>query len=245
MKGKIYPMALEKKHYTVLANDLIKGKQSMTLQEARILRLLITQVVKEDKDFKTYTCRISDLAKFLGITSESLYRDIPKICKQLLSRIIYVGTGDPKKPWKIFQWLQLAQYDGNGNLTLMLSNQIAPYVLGLEKWFTQYQIGNVLALDSFYAIRLYELLRCDDGVTRQERSYLEYTVQELRTFFDCENKFNQIGQLKEKVIERAIKEINEKTDIRVSVEYIKTGRAVTSIRFYVMPTPELLGQQVL
>lgn len=238
-------MTLNRKHYTVLANDLIKGKQSMSLQEARIIRLLVTQVVKEDRDFKTYTCRISDLASFLGISKNNLYRDIQRICESLIERKIKVSTGNPKEPWKIFQWLQLAQYDGNGNLTLMLSNQLAPYVLNLEKWFTQYQIGNILAMDSYYAIRLYELLRCDDGLNRQEKYYQEYSVHELRVFFDCENKFSKISQFKLKVIDTAISEINEKTDIRVSVEYKKTGRAITSIRFYIMLTPELLGQQLL
>lgn len=242
---KEFPMKLDKKYYTVLANDLIRGKQSMSLQEARIVRLLVTQVVKEDKDFKTYACRITDLASFLGIAKNNLYRDIQRICESLIEKKIKVSTGNPKEPWRIFQWIQLAQYDGNGNLTLMLSNQIAPYVLNLEKWFTQYQIGNILAMDSYYAIRLYELLRCDDGITRQEKAYQEYTVQELRVFFDCEEKFSKISQFKLKVIDTAISEINKKTDIRVSVEYKKTGRAITSLRFYIMPTPELLGQQRL
>lgn len=52
-KSKDYDMTYNAEHYTVAANDIIKGKQSMTLQTARLIRLLITQVVKEDKDLKT------------------------------------------------------------------------------------------------------------------------------------------------------------------------------------------------
>ena len=79
-KSKDYDMTYNAEHYTVAANDIIKGKQSMTLQTARLIRLLITQVVKEDKDLKTYSCRIIDLAKFLNIDSSNLYKHIRTIC---------------------------------------------------------------------------------------------------------------------------------------------------------------------
>lgn len=242
-----YPMVYNKEHYTVMANDIIKGKQDMTLQEARIIRLLITQVVKQDKDLKTYTCRIQDLAKFLGVPSANLYRDIRCICENLMRSIVRVGTGNPKEPWKIFQWMQLAEYDGNGNITLMLSNQIKPYVIELDKWFTQYQLGNILAMQSFYSIRLYELIKCQDGITRMEKNYHEFTIKYLREYFCCEKKYKKVIDFKKNVIEMAVREINEKSDVRLNIEYIKTGRAITSIRFFIHinHNQQLPGQTML
>lgn len=228
-----YPIVYNREHYTVMANDILKGKQDMTLQEARIIRLLITQVVKQDKDFKTYTCRIQDLAKFLGISSQNMYRDIQNICDDLMQSVVKIGTGNPKQPWEIFQWLQLAKYDGNGNLTLMLSNQIKPYVIALDKWFTQYQLGNILAMQSFYSIRLYELIKCQDGITREEKEFHEFSLEYLRQFFCCEKKYKQNKDFKKNVIEVAVREINELTDISLYTEYIKTGRAITAVRFHI------------
>lgn len=49
-----HAMSYNGEHYTVAANDIIRGKQSMTLQAARLIRLLIAQVVKEDKDLRKY-----------------------------------------------------------------------------------------------------------------------------------------------------------------------------------------------
>ena len=134
-----------KNHYTVMANNIIRGKQSMTLQEARLIRLLITQIAKDDKDFKTYKVNIQELARFLEIPDNNLYRDIRNICQSLMSRTIKIQNGNQ---WKIFQWLQLAEYDGHGTVTLMLSNQIAPYLLQLNAWFTQYQLKNILVMKS-------------------------------------------------------------------------------------------------
>jgi plasmid replication initiation protein len=239
-----YPIVYNKEHYTVMANDIIKGKQDMTLQEARIIRLLVTQVVKQDKDLKTYTCRITDLAKYLGVPSANIYRDVRDICDKLMQSVVRIGSGNPKEPWEIIQWMQQAKYDGNGNITLMLSNQIKPYVVALNKWFTQYQSGNILAMQSFYSIRLYELIKCQDGVTRSEKNFHEFTIEYLRQFFCCEKKYKQTRDFRNNVIGIAVKEINEKSDIRLSpVEYIKTGRAITSVRFYVHDVPkQLIGQ---
>jgi plasmid replication initiation protein len=242
---KVYPLAYNGKHYTVMANDIIKGKQEMTLQQARLLRLLITQVVKEDNDFKTYFCKIKDFATFLGISKNNLYRDVREICRQLLKLTVDIGSGNPKEPWKTFQWVQLAQYDGNGTIKLMLSEQIKPYVLELDKWFTQYQLVNILSLQSFYAIRLYELIKCQDGINREEKEYLEFTIDYLRQYFCCENKFKRISDFKRYVIELSIREINLKTDILLITEYIKTGRTITSVRFYIHCNPHQLNNKSL
>lgn len=232
-KVKKYDMAYNSEHYTVAANDIIRGKQAMTLQTARLIRLLITQVVKEDKDLKTYVCKISKLAEFFNIPSSNLYRDIREICECAMKSVVYIGTGNPKRPWKIFHWISLAEYDGNGIITLRLSDEIKPYVLDLEKWFTQYQLKNILEFSSYYSIRLYEILKCEDGKYRNEKLKHEFTVEELKQFFDCENKYVRISQFKEKVIEVAVREINQKSDIWVDVSYKKTGRAITSVVFEV------------
>ncbi len=228
---KRYEMTYNSDHYTVAANDIIRGKQSMTLQTARLIRLLITQVVREDKDLKTYTCRITDLAKFFNIPKNNLYRDIEKICETALKSLVYIGTGNPKQPWKRFHWVSSAEYDGEGNLTLRLSDEIKPYVLELDKWFTQYQLKNILEFNSYYAIRLYEILKCEDGATRNSRSEIEFEIDELRKYMDCEKKYKLFADFKRKVIEVAVREINEKSDIYLEVRYKKRSRSVSGVIF--------------
>ena len=80
-KAKKYEMTYNSEHYTVAANDIIRGKQSMTLQTARLIRLLITQVVKEDKDLKTYSCKITDLAKAMKAEKLAFLTDIEGVYK--------------------------------------------------------------------------------------------------------------------------------------------------------------------
>jgi len=222
-----------KEHYTVMANAIVKGKQEMTLSEARIIRLLITQVVKEDKDLKTYTCRIQDLAKFLNIASENLYRDVRIVCKNLLKRVVSIETQNPKEPWYSFQWLQMARYDGNGNITLQLSEKIVPYVLELNSWFTQYKLENILEFSSFYAIRLYEILKCETGISRDEKYEFIFDIEYLREIFCCEEKHVKIYNFLKRVVDISVREINDKSDITVTYECMKTSRKITEIKFEV------------
>ena len=218
-----------KNHYAVMANAIIKGKQTMSLQEARLIRLLITQIAKNDKDFKTYKVNIQELAEFLEVDSSNLYREIREICQSLMTRTIKIQKG---KEWEIFQWLQLAKYDGQGTITLMLSNQIAPYLLQLNAWFTQYQLKNILAMKSFYSIRLYELLKLSVGEDRRKKMEYNFSVQALREYLECENKFKQIIEFKKYVLDIAVRDISEYSEYNCRYEGKKTSRSITDIIFY-------------
>lgn len=230
-RAKKYEMTYNAEHNTVAANDIIRGKQSMTLQTARLIRLLVTQIAERDKDLKTYTCKITDLAKFMNIPRNNLYRDVFKLCECALDSNVYIGTGNPKQPWKLFRWISMASYDGKGTITLRLSDEIKPYVLELEKWFTQYKLKNILEFNSYYAIRLYEIIKCEDGATGNMQSELEFEIEELRQYFGCENKYKSFADFKKNTIEVAVREINEKSDIWLKPTYKKWGRAYTSVSF--------------
>lgn len=218
-------------HNAVAANDIIMGKQSMTLQTARLIRLLITQIAEHDKDLKTYKCKITDLAQFLGIDSSNLYRDVRSVCECAMKSVVYIGTGNPRSPWELIHWIDTAKYDGNGTITLRLSDELKPYVLELESWFTQYKLKNILALNSYYAIRLYEVIKCEDGKTGGYQAELTFDIVDLRRVLGCEKKYGAFKDFRKRVIEIAVREINEKTDIYIIPRYEKQGRAVARVSF--------------
>ena len=56
-----------KDFYVIQANELVRSKQDdLTLLEAKLIRLAITQVLRDDTDLKTYSCNVVDLANFLN-----------------------------------------------------------------------------------------------------------------------------------------------------------------------------------
>lgn len=230
--GEVFDMCLDTNKYVVMSNDLIRGKQRMGLNELKLFRLAIMQVVLNDSDFKTYRVKIQDLAKLLDIDSSYIYREIKKICKNLLKSVIEIGDGNPKHKWVIFQCVSRCTYDGNGTLEIQLHDDLKPFLLKLDKWYTQYVLGSTILMKSEYAIRVFELLlmelknrKIGNGIT------LSLSVDMIRKACDCENKLIKMSDFRRKVIDIAVNEINKKTHFYVSAEPYKDGRSIVGFNF--------------
>lgn len=226
-----------KNYYSVMANKIIRGKQKMTIYEAKLIRILISQIKKDDENFRMYRTDIKNLAEFLGTDRKNIQREIRNVCKNLMRQIVEIENG---KDWEILHWVSYAKYDSEtGTIMLMLSEEIAPYVLALKERFTRYQTKNILTMQSFYAIRLYELLQMRIGMDKKKTMMYQFGISELRTILECEKKFKQIGEFKRFVLDIAIKEISDMTEYKCTYECNKTGRIITDIVFYL----ELKGQE--
>lgn len=186
MAEKKYPLKLNKDFYVVTANDLIKGKQKMDLRESKLLAIAISQVVKEDKDFKTYTTTVPELAAFMGVDENSLYRDLEGICRSLCHQIVEVQVGGEntkrRKKWKIFHWISSAEYD-DGKLTLRLSDDIKPFLLELDGYYSQTLLGTLMTFQSYYATRLYQYLVAETNARWGNIEQWTFTCEQLRDLF--------------------------------------------------------------
>lgn len=229
--NKTNNMSLNKNHYVAMANALMKGKQSNSLQAARLIRLVVSQIRKEDEDFRTFTCTIQQLSKFLNIPPNNIYRDIDKITDELLSSLVYIGTDNIKKPWAKLNWFGMACYDGHGTLTLKLSDTISPYVLGLEAKYSQYKLDNIFEFESYYSIRLLEVILCEMGIQEFTGNDIEFTVDELRDYLGCNDTHKKFANFRARAIDIAVKEINQKSNYNVYPIFIKEGRSITRIAF--------------
>lgn len=239
MKEKEYHMKLDKDYYVVTANDLIKGKQKMTLREAQLLYIAISQVVYEDKDFKTYTTTVTDLAKFMGIDENSLYRDLENICTSLLQRVVKIQVGGEnargRKRWEAFQWINSAKYD-NGTLTIRLSDDIKPYLLELESYYSQTLLGTLMTFRSYYTTRLYQYLTADTGAKFGSVYEWHFTCDELRELFQVgEKQYKLTRDFLKKTIILALNELNN-SDYAYVWNYdehrsTKRGKPIESVSF--------------
>lgn len=233
----LFPVEVDKSrsYYSVMANDFVKGETSSSLKVEKFIRLMVSQIVKYDSGFKTYTIPITDLAAFYNIKSANLYRDIEDLCVRLVShsRRIKSGTG-AKTKFKVFNIVAEANYE-DGIVTFRFSDVAKPMFLGLQSLYTQYQLEEIQNFHSLYSLRLYELLRCDYGLY-QDQDEMNYTVEYLREFFACADKYEKTTFLIKKVIDVAVKEINELTSLEVWYEVIRgegRGGPIRSLTFYV------------
>lgn len=242
-EGNTQPMSLRKDYQVVMSNDLIKSRCGLSANATKLLRLTIMQVVKEDKDLRSYTVKVSQLADILGIDQKNIYRELNDtkdhvgIITELMSPNVVLGDQyvSQKSKGKRVQWCSEFDYD-HGTITIKLHDALKPYVLELSKNYTQYILEDVLALRSRFAIRIYELIREElkyDKVYGNKTATVYLSMDLIRFATDTEDKYERISQFKARVINKAVEEINEKLDYHVDVLDVKKGRNIVGFNFMI------------
>lgn len=209
-------------------NKLITSKYDMTVMEQKMFLIMMSTIKKESKEIPSTIFRVSDLAVLLDIGVDVLYRDLPKLCKKIISRTIEIklDNGD----WEMFNIISYAKYhSGKGAIQLDINKKAEPYLLELKELFLSYQLKNVLFLNSKYSIRIFQLAK-----SNIYRKTFSITIDELKDMLKLTQKsYSLYSNVKLKVLDPSIKEINDKTDINISYKEVKVGRKVDSITFTV------------
>lgn len=117
-----------------------------------------------------------------------------------------------------------------------MNDELKPLLLNLQDHYTQYSLDEVLVMKSVYAIRLYELLQSKimSRVLPKDGTYIEMSLDTIKECCECEGKsYNTFSNLKNRVVEVGVREINEKTIYTLSYDYVKRGKAVVGLNFHI------------
>lgn len=207
---------------------IMNSSYDLSLEEQKIILTLASMVQPEDAEFKPYKFRINEFMELLGVDTKTKYTEVPKITKELMKKVFEIQDGK-----KLIQtaWLAGAIYEkGTGYVELIFSPYLKPYMLQLNSMFTQYRLANILSMKSKYSPRIYEILKCN---AYKKQGYIEIEVEELRKLLKAENIYPLYGDFKRYIINPAQKELSKLSDICFDFDEIKTGRKVTSIRFFI------------
>ena len=220
---------MEKNYLVTKSNYFIMNSNyDLSLEEQKIILTLASMVQPDDEDFKPYKFKIAEFMKLLGVEDKSKYTEIPRITKELMKKVFEIREGN-----KLIQtaWLSGAIYEkGSGEVELTFSSYLKPYMIHLSSMFTQYKLSNILSMKSKYSPRIYEILKCNEF---KKQGYIEIQVEELRKLLKADTIYPLYADFKRKVIIQTQKELRRISDISFDFEEIKTGRKVTSLKFYI------------
>lgn len=237
-------ISLNTENYVVMANNLIKSKSKLSLNEIKLLRLTIMQVMATDNELMTYQIHIKELAKLIELNDDAhLYRTVQIMARHLLQEVVCICSEETKN-WEMFQWCSSCRYR-DGIITIKLHDDLKPYLIQLKKNYTQYMLADILVLKSVYAIRIYELLR--EGF-RGQKVYADncaiviLDVDTIRKATNTEEKYSQMGHFKVKVIDIAVREINDKLGYHVTYEDVKSSRKIVGFKFKIESKNNIFGE---
>lgn len=217
------------KQLIIKSNKLVEASYRLTVSEQRLTYMLISQIKKDDDDFKEYKLKVAEIVEFLGLKGQSSYSELKKITRGLISKVItiYEDDGALQSSW----FASVKYHDNEGALSLYFAPRLRPYLLKLKEKFTKFEIKNVVQLKSAYSMRIYELLKQYEGIGER---IIE--VNELKKILKITQKsYSAYNNLKQKVLLKAQEELQEKTDITFNFEEIKKKRKVVAIRFIIRP----------
>lgn len=215
-------------------NSLINASYTLSLVEQRLILLAIIEARETGKGIDTDTfleIHAQHYADRFHVDVKNTYAMLSEAVMTLFNRQVTYMTMDEKrnKPEKrVVRWVSGISYvEGAGIVKLRFAPEVVPLITRLEQNFTSYELMQVSNLN-LYATRLYELLVC----WRSTGKTPIIEIGEFRSRIGLqEHEYKPMNNFKNRVLEPAIKQINEHTDITVKVEQHKTGRSITGFSF--------------
>ncbi|MGP5713985.1 replication initiation protein [Vreelandella alkaliphila] len=214
------------------ANALVEASYRLSLYEQRIVLACIAQVRRDESltDQQLYTVSAQQIAEMTGTKLGTAYQNLKAASERLFERRVTLHeppNGKSGGKVRLTRWVQEVVYqEDQGTVSLRFSQPMVPYLSQLSAQFTRYALTDVAKMTSTHAIRLYELL-CqwrDAGKREVELAWFRETLQ-------LEDRYGNIRDLKRRVIEPAVEQINEHSPMWVKWSQRKTGRRVTHLTF--------------
>lgn len=232
-------MATEKQVIVVKSNKLIEASYRLDLIEQRIILAAIVEARETQAGLGDgfITLEAKRFGKMFGMEEGSVYGQLRDAMDTLFNRFIVVRDIHPESGHERvskIRWISKSSYiNGAGLIQLQFGQDIVPYISRLETEFTSYRLEKIGHMTSAHAVRLYELLvqYLSIGKREIEVAWLKETLQ-------LDGQYKAIKDLKKYVIDVAVTQINEHSDIAVSYAQRKTGRAVTHLIFDIKAKPE-------
>jgi plasmid replication initiation protein len=203
------------------------------MQEQRIIVYLISKIKPNDAELKAHEFNVKEFCQVCGLDydSGSCYQNVKETIRKLSTKNNWIKSVDEngKQREDLFFWITKASiFKDDGTIIMKLHESVEPYLVQLKKNFTQFGLIYTLGMNSRYSIRLYEILKSYENIHNKG-----FHLSELKELLMCENNasYENFAHFKIKVLDVAISEINNLTDIYVEYTTGKTGKKVTYIDF--------------
>lgn len=225
-------------------NILVNASYNLEVTEQRLILLSIIraretgQGITSDSKLEIHA---SDYATRFNVTKEAAYSALKNAVHNLFERKFSFKDNHADTDKEIVvksRWVSRISYvDDLAILEVTFAPDVVPLITRLEKQFTSYQLKQVAQLTSKYAIRLYELLISWKSTGRTPI----IDIADFRSKLGLEiNEYQKMINFKNRVLEPAIQQINELTDIVVNYEQFKSGRSISGFQFSFKHKEELI-----
>jgi len=215
-------------------NALINASYNLDLVEQRLILLAIVEARESGKGINAndpLTVHAESYINQFNVHRNTAYQALKDACDDLFARqFSYQSLSEKgnvinhKSRWVS----EVAYIDNEAVVRLIFSPAIVPLITKLEEQFTKYEMQQISNLTSAYAVRLYEILIAWRSTGKTPLINL---IDFRKKIGVLETEYKRMYDFKKYVLDIALKQVNEHTDITVNVEQHKVGRSITGFSF--------------
>jgi len=215
-----------------ISNAFIRGRFDYSACQLDILFALIASL--KDETTLVYDISVKDIMTLTG--NNWNYGRLTEATGNLLTRMFEIEDKNTYTQLVLFSEFKYKL--GEGTIQITINDKAKELFFNLKRNFTPITLKNVLTCKSKYAKRLYmEICSWQNYKLIYNKDKEPMEIKELKYKLGLiekktgKQKYSQIGQFKEKVLDPAKKEINQLTDMTFDYELIKRGRSFNWVRF--------------
>lgn len=200
-----------------------------------------TDVFLDTIDSNELDLILTDIPKAFSITRDEFLsvtlvdqshaaREIKKVCEKLIDKKSITPNpldyNNPKS-FRLLNWFSRIEYnDKLGIIHIDLNSFILKYLIVMTQ-YTKIDFVYISLITNEYALKLY--LHCKIGqrvyngrIENKER-LIHLTIDEFKKLLNLDGKYQKVSMLKAGVLDVAMSQINEFTDLNINYELMKSG----------------------
>lgn len=216
----------------VTSNSFITacGLEDLSLKGRKLLYLAISQCKKTDTEFFEYSISVKSFADMMDIDASNIYVEMDATTDELMRTFIKYRDGKSVHKYSLFS---LCQYN-DATIRFKLNPDMTEFLLELKGNFSQPLLAEFVKMRSPYSMAIWHLMQRE---MKSQKPYADHVIEfelsldELREVTGTEHKLEKLSNFKNRVLDKALKEIDENCNVVITYEHIKQGRKVIGFHF--------------
>ena len=216
----------------VTSNSFITacGLEDLSLKGRKLLYLAISQCKKTDTEFYEYNISVKSFAEMMDIDASNIYIEMDKTTDELMRTFIKYRDDKSIHKYSLFS---LCQYN-DATIRFKLNPDMTEFLLELKGNFSQPLLAEFVKMRSPYSMAIWHLMQRE---MKSQKPYADHVIEfdlsldELREVTGTDKKLEKISNFKNRVLDKALREIDENCNVVIEYDNVKMGRKVIGFHF--------------
>lgn len=223
------------------ASGLIQMTNNLTMEQRKIynyLLFIVKETLRSNMEQRRFEANIIDIKKYTGAQNNSHIKESIEKMQRTEVKFNVLGK-DKRKHWERFNLIIDVDANEEGFISFSVTEELIA-VINYPEIYGLIDLKVIKDLKSKYSVTIYEFVSDYLKIGKKR-----VNLDDFKTMMgiDPQSSYKRFFDFKTRVINPSIKEINEKTSIRLVVESIYRGRKTIALEFRFIYRDEAKSQQ--